>query len=62
MNARDSLDGLTVTVKLAVTEFGPKRVARELRSMAASLECRGGLPGIDFHEVVVKPGRRGNVA
>ena len=64
MNARDSLDGLTVTVKLAVTEFGAKRVARELRSMAASLECRGGLPGLNFHEVDMqgKPGRRGNVA
>lgn len=64
MNARDSLDGLTVTVKLAVTEFGPKRVARELRSMAASLECRGGLPGLNFHKVDMqgKQGRRGNLA
>jgi hypothetical protein len=48
MNARDSLDGVTVTVKLAVTEFGPKRVARELRSMAASLDRRGMLPGWNF--------------
>lgn len=64
MNARDSIDGLTVTVKLAVTEFGPKRVARELRSMAASLERRGGLPGLNFGDVNAgtKPGRRGNAA
>ena len=64
MNARDSLDGLTVTVKLAVTEFGPKRVARELRTMAKVLECRGGLPGLNFDGIQAnaKPGRRGNAA
>jgi len=66
MNARDSLDGVTVTVKLAVTEFGPQRVARELRSMATSLECRGMLPGWNFDHNALDPddksGRRGNAA
>ncbi|MGZ4813108.1 MAG: hypothetical protein ACXVZI_10100 [Terriglobales bacterium] len=67
MNARDSLDGITVTVKLSVTEFGPKRVARELRSMAASLDRRGMLPGWNFDGTTLetaddKPGRRGNAA
>jgi hypothetical protein len=51
MNARDSLDGVTVTVKLAVCEFGAKRVARELRSMATNLESRGMLPGWKFDEI-----------
>jgi hypothetical protein len=53
-------------VKLAVTEFGPKRVARELRSMAAPLECRGTLPGWNFHrntlESCDKSGHGGNAA
>ncbi len=65
MNARDSLDGVTVTVKLAVSEFGAKRVARELRSMAANLECRGMLPGWKFEpemSAAAEPGRRGNSA
>jgi hypothetical protein len=66
MNARDSLDGVTVTVKLAVCEFGAKRVARELRSMAAKLEMRGTLPGWNFDEqnldVGVNSGRRGDAA
>lgn len=64
MNARDSLDGVTVTVKLAVCEFGPKRVARELRSMAEKLEGRGKLPGWKFDEMIetVDPGRRGSAA
>jgi hypothetical protein len=66
MNARDSLDGVVVTVKLAITEFGPKRVANELRSMADLLECRGQLPGWNFQtdgmETPAKPGGRGNAA
>ncbi len=64
MNARDSLDGVTVTVKLAVCEFGPKRVARELRSMAELLECRGTLPGLKFDgmETGAKQNRRGTTA
>jgi hypothetical protein len=63
MNARDSLDGVAVTVKLAVSEFGAKRVARELRSMATVLECRGTLPGLNFDEIemadAAKHNRRG---
>jgi hypothetical protein len=66
MNARDSLDGVSVTVKLAVTEFGPKRVARELRSMAASLDRRGMLPGWNFDrnalQAADKSDRGGNAA
>ncbi len=65
MNARDSLDGVTVTVKLAVCEFGPKRVARELRSMADLLECRGTLPGLKFDRMepgAGKQNRRGTTA
>ncbi|MGZ4818437.1 MAG: hypothetical protein ACXVZJ_07420 [Terriglobales bacterium] len=66
MNARDSLDGVTVTVKLAVCEFGAKRVARELRSMATKLEGRGTLPGWSFDgetmNVAVNSGRRGSTA
>ena len=66
MNARDSLDGVVVTVKLAITEFGPKRVANELRCMAEVLECRGKLPGWNFQSegmgALDKTGRRGNAA
>ncbi len=64
MKARDSLDGVTVTVKLAVCEFGAKRVARELRSMAEWLEHRGTLPGLKFDGITgeEKQSRRGNVA
>ncbi len=66
MNARDSLDGVTVTVKLAVCEFGPKRVARELRAMANKLEVRGSLPGWNFDgtkiPVASNAGRRSDVA
>jgi hypothetical protein len=46
MNARDSLDGVVVTVKVAVAEFGPKQVAQRLRSLADSLERNGELPGL----------------
>ncbi len=46
MNARDSLDGVVVTVKVAVAEFGPQQVARRLRSLADSLERTGELPGL----------------
>ncbi len=59
MNARDSLDGVTVTVKLAVSEFGAKRVARELRSMAAKLEGRGMLPGLNFENELTGAGSSG---
>lgn len=66
MNARDSLDGVVVTVKLAITEFGAKRVARELRSMADLLEYRGTLPGLTFNSeeanATGKSNRRGTPA
>jgi hypothetical protein len=51
MNARDTLDGVVVTVKLAVKEFGSKRVARELHTLAEYLDRTGRLPGWDFVEV-----------
>ncbi len=63
MNARDSLDAVAVTVKLAMAEFGPRRVARELRSMASRLELQGKLPGWKFpQEMPAKSDRRRNVA
>ncbi|MGE5204745.1 MAG: hypothetical protein ACM3PW_03955, partial [Chlamydiota bacterium] len=48
LNANDSLDGVAVTVKLAVAEYGPKPVARELRKFADSLERTGEVPGWKF--------------
>jgi hypothetical protein len=48
MNARDAMDGVAVVVKLAVQEFGPKKVASELRRLAARLEHYGDLPGWKF--------------
>ncbi len=48
MNARDAMDGVAVVVKLAVHEFGPKKVASELRRLAARLEHYGNLPGWKF--------------
>lgn len=51
LNARDSLDGVAVTVKVAVTEFGTKTVARELRRLADNLERNGNIPGWNFPAV-----------
>ncbi len=48
MNARDAMDGVVIVVKLAVREFGPKKVASELRRLAARLEHYGDLPGWKF--------------
>jgi hypothetical protein len=48
MNARDSMDGVIVTVKVAVAEFGPKQVAQRLRHLADSLERTGALPGLQL--------------
>ena len=48
LNANDSLDGVAVTVKLAVAEYGPKAVARELRKFADNLERTGEVPGWKF--------------
>ena len=48
MNAKDALDGVAVTVKLAVSEFGSRSVARELRRLADCLERTGDVPGWKF--------------
>jgi hypothetical protein len=48
MDARDAMDGVAVVVKLAVQEFGPKKVASALRRLAARLEYYGDLPGWKF--------------
>ncbi len=48
MNADDTLDALALIVKMAVAEFGRKRIAQELRHMAASLERGGKLQGWTF--------------
>jgi hypothetical protein len=48
MNARDAMDGVAVVVKLAISEFGPKKVARELHRLAVRLEQYGDLPGWKF--------------
>jgi hypothetical protein len=42
------MDGVAVVVKLAVHEFGSKKVASELRRLAARLERYGDLPGWKF--------------
>lgn len=52
MNARDAMDGVAVTVKLAVREFGVPKVARKLRSLADHMERTGEVPGWQF------PGRK----
>jgi hypothetical protein len=46
--ADDALDAVAVTVKLAVAEFGCKRVAEELRRIAMSLERSGNVQGLSF--------------
>ncbi len=48
MNTEDSLDAVTVTVKLAIRQFGAKEVAGELRRIADRLERYGDLPGWRF--------------
>ena len=48
LNAEDTLDAVAVTVKLAAAEFGRKRVAQELRRMAASLERSREVQGWTF--------------
>ncbi len=48
LHANNSLDGVAVIVKLAVTEFGSKAVARELRQLARCLEKTGEVPGWKF--------------
>jgi hypothetical protein len=48
LNARDSLDAVAITVKIAVQEMGSERVAEELRGLAEYLEDRGDTPGWNF--------------
>ncbi len=48
MHARNAMDGVVLVVKLAVRDLGPKKVARELRRLAARLEQYGDLPGWKF--------------
>ena len=48
MNTEDSLDAVTVTIKLAVRQFGAGEVAGELRRIADRLERYGDLPGWKF--------------
>ena len=48
LNSKDVLDGVTVTVKLAVEEIGAKTVASELRRIAKQLEKTGKVPGWRF--------------
>ena len=52
LNARDTLDAVAITVKLAVQEMGSERVAEELRDLADYLDDKGNVPGWNF------PGRR----
>jgi hypothetical protein len=52
LNARDTLDAVAITVKLAVQEMGSERVAEELRGLADYLDDKGNVPGWNF------PGRR----
>jgi hypothetical protein len=54
LHANDSLDGVAVVVKLAVTEFGSKPVAQELRKLARYLETTGEVPGWKFPAESVK--------
>jgi hypothetical protein len=42
------MDGVALVVKLAVSEFGPKKVASELRRLALRLDRYGELPGWKF--------------
>ena len=48
LNARDSLDAVAITVKIAVSEMGSARVAEELRGLAEYLDKKGNAPGWTF--------------
>jgi hypothetical protein len=48
LNTNDTLDAVALTVKLAVSEKGNKKVAKELRQMADSLERTGSIQGWSF--------------
>ena len=60
LNANDSFDGVAVTVKLAVAEYGPKPVARELRKFADCLERTGQVRGWKFPAPVARMKRERN--
>jgi hypothetical protein len=60
LNSKNVLDGVTVTVKVAVEELGARTVASELRRIAKHLEKTGNMPGWRFpkrtrEESVPKP-------
>ena len=48
LNSKNVLDGVTVTVKVAVEELGATTVASELRRIAKHLEKTGNVPGWRF--------------
>jgi len=48
LNSKNVLDGVTVTVKVAVEELGARTVASELRRIAKHLEKTGNVPGWRF--------------
>jgi hypothetical protein len=48
LNSKNVLDGVTVTVKVAVEELGARTVACELRRIAKHLEKTGNVPGWRF--------------
>ena len=48
LNTTDTLDALAPVVKIAVSDKGKAKVAKDLRRMAASLESTGRLRGWSF--------------
>jgi hypothetical protein len=48
LNTNDTLDAVVLTVKLAVSDKGNKRVAKELRRMADSVEEKRSIRGWSF--------------
>jgi len=52
LNSKNVLDGVTVTVKVAVEELGAKNVATELRRITKQLEKTGRVQGWKFPQRV----------
>jgi len=52
LNSRDVLDGVSVTIRLAVAELGPAKVAQELRRMTKQLDRTGNVTGWNFPRTV----------
>ena len=48
LNTNDTLDAVALVVKIAVSDKGTKRVAKELRQMANGLEKTGTVRGWTF--------------